>query len=81
MPATTVKTVDTRPSISITGAPLDSILYVDGISMGNAIQYNGHPNILIIEPGTHKILIKDGNDVIYQQTIFVESELKNIILK
>jgi hypothetical protein len=81
MPVTTVKTVDSRPSISITGAHQDAILYIDGISMGPAVQYNGQPNVLIIEPGTHKIEIKNNNAVIYQQTIFVESELKNIIIK
>lgn len=81
MPATTVKTMDTRPSISITGAPSGSILFVDGISMGIAGQYDGHPTILIIEPGTHRIEIRDNAGVIYQQTIFVESELKNIVVK
>ena len=81
LPATTVKTVDSRPSISITGAPRGSILFVDGVSMGIADEYDGQPNILIIEPGTHKIEIKNDNGIIYQQTIFVESELKNIVVK
>lgn len=81
MPATTVKTVDTRPSISITGAPKGSLLFVDGISMGDAEQYDGHPNILTIEPGTHRIEVKSNDNLIYQQIIFVESELKNIVVK
>jgi len=81
MPVTAVKSVDGRPSISITDAPKGSVLFVDGISMGIANKFDGHPNILNIEPGTHKIEIKNDNGVIYQQTIFVESELKNIVVK
>jgi len=81
MPTTTVKTVDSRPSISITGAPKGSVLFVDGISMGIADKFDGHPNILSIEPGTHNIEIRNDKGVIYQQTIFVESELKNIVVK
>lgn len=81
MPATTVKTVDTRPSISITGAPQDAALFVDGLDMGIAGQYDGHPKILLIEPGTHRIEIRKDGALIYQQVIFVESELKNIVVK
>ena len=81
MPATTVKTVDTRPSISVTGAPQDAALLVDGLDMGIASQYDGHPKILLIEPGTHKIEIRKDGALIYQQVIFVESELKNIVVK
>ena len=82
MPVTSVKTVDTRPSISITGAPEGALLYVDGLNMGSAVQYDGlhNHNVLMIEPGTHKIEIKNNGALIYQQTIFVESELKNIIV-
>jgi hypothetical protein len=81
MPATTVKSLDSRPSISITGAPQGAVLFVDGVSMGIANQYDGQPKILTIEPGTHKIEVRNNSDVIYQQTIFVESELKNIVIK
>ncbi len=81
MPATSVKTVDTRPSIAIEGAPEGAELYVDGLRLGIAKDYDGHPNILKIEPGTHTIVIKDvSGEVIHRQKIFVESELKTIII-
>lgn len=78
MPATTTKSVDSRPSISITGAPGNSLLFIDGVNMGDANQYDGHPNVLMLESGTHTVSIVSNNQVIYEQTIFIESELKNI---
>lgn len=81
MPATTVRTLDTRPSIAIQGAPEGSMLYIDGQKIGMANDYNGQPKTLIIEPGTHTISIKTENGKItHSQTIFVESEFKTIIV-
>jgi hypothetical protein len=77
-PTTVVKTADTRPSLIITGAPADAILLLDGLNMGRANQYDGKPNYLIVIPGTHKISILQGDTVIYEQVIFVESERKEV---
>lgn len=81
MPSTVVKTTDIRPRISISGAPVDSLLYVDGVNMGIASQYNGHPDVLILQSGTHKIQVYSNNQFIYDKNIFIESELKNIVIK
>jgi hypothetical protein len=81
MPTTTVKTVDSRPSISIAGAPDDAVLLVDGIQIGAAASYNGEPTVLIIEPGTHRITVQQGGVVIYDQQVFVESEHKRITVR
>lgn len=81
MPTTTVKTVDSRPGISIAGAPAGATLLVDGVPVGNAADYNGEPNVLLIEPGTHRIVVKQGAAVIYDQQIFVDSESKRIVVR
>ena len=81
MPETRIQTADSRPRLAVQGAPENSLLYVDEVMVGHANDYNGHPNILIILPGTHKISIKTpAGESIHDQTIFVESELKTIIL-
>lgn len=81
MPETRIQTADSRPRLAIQGAPKNSLLYVDEIMVGQANDYNGDPNILIILPGTHKIkIVTLAGDSIHDQTIFVESELKTIIL-
>lgn len=81
MPSTTVRTVDSRPSIAIKGVSESAELFVDGLNMGNADDYNGDPQTLTIEPGTHKVSILENGKVIYEQNIFVESELKTITVR
>jgi len=79
MPTTTVRTTDTRPGIAIDGAPDGAILYVDGQRVGEANKYDGQPNVLVVEPGTHTVVVKgaDGAPLI-DRKIYVESELKTI---
>ena len=79
MPNTTVRTTDTRPGIAIDGAPDGAILYVDGQQIGEANRYDGQPNVLVVEPGTHTVVVKgaDGAPLI-DRKIYVESELKTI---
>ena len=81
MPVTTVKTIDDRPALAFTGAPEGAILFVDGLNMGPAIEYNGEPKILNVEPGTHALRIISNGSVIYEQRVFVESALKTITVR
>jgi hypothetical protein len=78
-PTTTVRTVDTRPALAFAGAPSGTVLYVDGAAIGDPSSYDGQPNILRVEPGTHVVEIRDrGGAVRFSQRVFVESELKTI---
>ena len=79
MPSTAVKTPDTRPSLAFEGAPEGAVLFLDGVRTGLANQYDGQPNILRVEPGTHFVTIRgaDGS-VLLEQKVYVESELKTI---
>lgn len=79
MPSTVVKTTDTRPGIAIEGAPKGSLLLIDGMQAGEAEKFDGAPNVLRVEPGTHRIVIKGtGGETLFDQKVFVESELKTI---
>ena len=79
MPSTVVRTPDTRPSLAFQGAPPGAVLYVDGLRAGEAAAYDGEPNVLLVEPGTHEVVVRaaDGAEL-HRQTVFVESELKTI---
>jgi hypothetical protein len=78
-PTTTVRTVDTRPALAVAGAPAGSMLHVDGAVAGDAQFYDGHPNVLRVEPGTHLVEIRDrAGNVVYSQRVFLESELKTV---
>ena len=79
MPNTTVRTTDTRPGIAIDGAPDGAILYVDGQRVGEANKYDGQPNVLVVELGTHTVVVKGADGTpIFDRKIYVESELKTI---
>ncbi len=78
-PTTTVRTVDTRPALAIAGAPSGTVLYVDGVAVGDPASYDGQPNVLRVEPGTHEIDIRDRSGrSLFKQRVFVESELKTV---
>jgi hypothetical protein len=78
-PTTTLKTVDTRPALAISGAAGGLTLFVDGAPVGDPRSYDGNPNILRVEPGTHDVELRDGaGAVVFRQRVFVESELKTI---
>ena len=80
MPVTTVRSVDTRPSISVSLANEQADLYVDGIRMGKAADYV-EPNQLKLEAGTHRVSIVEAGKTTFEQTIFIESEHKIIIAR
>ena len=78
-PTTTVRTVDTRPAIAVAGAPSGSVLYLDGVEVGDPASYDGQPNVLRVEPGTHELELRDAaGGVVFRQRVFVESELKTV---
>ena len=67
------------PSLAVTGAPAGSQLFVDGKPMGEAAVYDGRPRVLLIEAGTHLVDVRDkAGRVLFEQTLFVESETKTI---
>ena len=79
MPNTTVRTTDTRPSLAFDGAPDGSVLYVDGQRIGDPNQYDGQPNILLVEPGTHLVVVKGADGApLFERKVYVESELKTL---
>ncbi len=78
-PTTTLRTVDTRPALAIAGAPSGTVLFVDGAAVGDPGSYDGQPNILRVEPGTHLVELRDHRGaVVFSQRVFVESELKTV---
>jgi hypothetical protein len=79
-PTTVVRTVDTRPAIAVVGAPSGSTLLLDGVSMGEAASFDGNPGVLRVEPGTHEVQIQLGGRAVFTQKVFVESELKTVVV-
>ena len=73
MPQTTVRTGMPSPTLMVTGAPSGSVLFVDGLDMGSAPQYDGNPKVLAVLEGTHQVEVRLGSNVVYREKAFVSS--------
>jgi hypothetical protein len=73
LPNTTVRTGSSPPTLIVKGAPAGSILFVDGLSMGNATQFDGNPKTLAVLEGTHQVEVRLGGAVVYGEKAFTGS--------
>jgi hypothetical protein len=73
LPETTVRTGAAAPSLIVTGAPPGAMLYVDGLAMGSAAQYDGKPKMLAVLEGPHQVEVRQGETVVYSEKAFVGS--------
>ena len=73
MPQTTVRTGMSAPTLMVTGAPSGSVLFVDGLEMGSAAQYDGNPKVLAVLEGTHQVEVRLGKSVVHREKTFVAS--------
>jgi len=71
LPQTTVRTGSAQPSLLVTGAPSGAILFVDGLPMGPAPQFDGHPKTLAVLEGAHQVEVRDGSRNLYSGKVFV----------
>ena len=78
--AAKIEQKDSRPAIGVSGAPEGAILFVDGLEMGKAIQFDGSENVLLVESGKHLIEVKstDGK-VLLSETLFLSGSTTKIL--
>jgi hypothetical protein len=73
LPQTTVRTGSTAPGLVVAGAPEGATLYVDGLQMGPAKQFDGNPQVLAVLEGSHKVEVRQGATSLYSEKVFVSS--------
>lgn len=73
LPQTTVRTGSAAPGLSVTGAPDGAVLYVDGLQMGPASQFDGNPQVLAVLEGAHKVEVRLGATTLYSEKVFVSN--------
>ena len=80
-PINAVRVLDNRPAIAIQGAAADAVLYVDGFSMGTAQQFDGRTQVLLLEPGPHKVeVISQGKRLLSEQLFLSGGETKTLTI-
>ena len=70
LPTTKVNAGTARPTLTVLGAPANAVLFIDGLQIGTAANYNGKPNNLLIEEGVHRVELRQGASVLMAQQIF-----------
>ena len=82
LPQTTVRTGSSQPGLIVQGAPSGAVLYVDGLSMGLAQQFDGKPKVLAVLEGVHTLEIHQGSAVIFHdKALFSSGETHPIQLR
>jgi hypothetical protein len=69
LPETTVKSGNSQPGLIVKGAPAGSLLYVDGVVIGPASQFDGKPKVLTV--GVHHVEVRQGSTTVYSEKAFV----------
>jgi hypothetical protein len=57
--------------IIVTGAPVGSVVFVDGLQTGQETALNDHPQVLRVAAGAHKVELHVGNTVVYREDTYV----------
>ena len=69
----------TPTEIVITGAPLASLILVDGVQAGQAVTRNDQSEILDVAPGSHKVEIKLNEAIVYREDTYVGSGERRVV--
>lgn len=71
---------DSRPAIGVSGAPKGAVLFVDGLQMGPARQYDGKERVLLIESGKHLVEVKSASgNVLLSETVFLSGSTTKVL--
>jgi hypothetical protein len=68
------------PEIIVTGAPVGSLVFVDGVQTGTAAAHNDQSQVLNVAAGTHLVEIHMGDTVVYRETTYVGSGERRVVL-
>jgi hypothetical protein len=72
-PTAGVRTGSVRPTLAVLGAPEDAVLYLDGVAVGPANQFDGRVKVLNIEEGLHRVEIRLNGAAIYSERFVTSS--------
>ena len=63
----------------VTGAPVGSLLFVDGVQAGQAKEPGHQSQVVEVAPGTHILEVKMGDAVVYREDSDIDVGRKRVI--
>lgn len=67
------------PQVVITGAPVASLVLVDGVQTGPMVAHNDQSEILEVAPGSHKVEIQLNDAIVYRENIYVGAGERRVV--
>jgi len=67
------------PQVIVTGAPAESIVFVDDVQSGVAAAHNDTSEVLSVAEGTHTVEVRMGDRVVYRESLFVKNGERRIV--
>ena len=64
----------------MTGAPVASLVFIDGVQTGQPTASNDHPQILMVAAGAHKVEIHAGDAVVYREDTYVGAGERRVVI-
>jgi hypothetical protein len=63
----------------VSGAPVGSVVFVDGVQAGQAKEVANRPQEVEVTPGTHTLEVRVGDTVAYRENTYVTPGEKRVI--
>ena len=63
----------------VTGAPVGSVLFIDGVQAGQPKEAGNRTQIVEVSPGSHSLEVRRDGEVTYRESTFVTRGKKVVI--
>jgi hypothetical protein len=77
-PTEQIRSVDSRPSIFLKGAPAQANIFIDNLRVGIAEDYA--EKAILLENGTHVVEVKKNGRTLFSEKIFVSGAMTKTLL-
>jgi hypothetical protein len=67
------------PQLIVTGAPAQSIVFVDEVQKGQPTAVNDQSQVLIVSEGNHQVDVRLDGTVVYRETLFVKNGERRVV--
>ena len=78
-PETRTDAVDERPRLIVANASDTAVLWVNGVELGLAKQYDGTLGVLRLPPGSHQVEVRDGGAVVHQENMYLADAMTRTV--
>lgn len=72
-PVTVLSSGSARAALAIAGAPAGATVVLDGVALGDAARFDGVAGVLALEPGMHRLEVRNAATPVYSSEVYLGS--------